>query len=251
MSINWKKTTLILLDILIGVYLVLAVTAFNKPDVKATVCSEVKINLAKDILEGFLTPDEVKQLLQKKQLYPIAKPMKEINTRAIEEYLKASPYIETAECYKTQSGHICIDIHQRMPVMRVLADNGDNYYLDNNGNILPGDLRYANNTVVATGTISRSYAKKSLTELGNIIAADPFWQSQIVQINVTHDGVEMIPRVGNHVIWIGKPVDINRKLDRLRKFYKYGLSHAGWNKYERISVEFDNQIVCKKVRNKR
>jgi cell division protein FtsQ len=95
-------------------------------------------------------------------------------------------------------------------------------------------------------TLSRAYAKKSLTELGNIIAADPFWQSQIVQVNVTRDGVELIPRVGDHIIWIGKPVDIEKKLDRLRKFYKYGLSHAGWNKYERISVEFDNQIVCKK-----
>ena len=31
-----------------------------------------------------------------------------------------------------------------------------------------------------------------------------------------------------------------------RKFYQYGLSQAGWNKYSRISVEFDNQIICKR-----
>ena len=251
MVFNWKKTLIIVVDVVIAVYLVMAATVFNRPVEKATVCSEVKIDIAQGSGEGFLNPAEVKRLLERQQLYPLNQPLQFVSTRQIEEALEKSPFVDQAECYKTQSGHICIDIHQRMPVMRVLADNGDNYYLDNNGNILPGDLRYANNTVVATGTISRSYAKKSLTELGNIIAADPFWQSQIVQINVTHDGVEMIPRVGNHVIWIGKPVDIDRKLDRLRKFYKYGLSHAGWNKYERISVEFDNQIVCKKVRNKR
>ena len=35
-------------------------------------------------------------------------------------------------------------------------------------------------------------------------------------------------------------------MDRLEKFYKYGLSQAGWNKYSYINVEFDNQIICKK-----
>ncbi len=39
---------------------------------------------------------------------------------------------------------------------------------------------------------------------------------------------------------------INKKLTRLEKFYKYGLSQAGWNKYSYINLEFDNQIICKK-----
>ena len=37
-----------------------------------------------------------------------------------------------------------------------------------------------------------------------------------------------------------------KKMDRLKKFYKYGLSQAGWNKYSYIDLEFDNQIICKK-----
>ena len=39
---------------------------------------------------------------------------------------------------------------------------------------------------------------------------------------------------------------IEKKLTRLEKFYKYGLSQAGWNKYSYINLEFDNQIICKK-----
>jgi cell division protein FtsQ len=37
-----------------------------------------------------------------------------------------------------------------------------------------------------------------------------------------------------------------KKMNRLEKFYKYGLSEAGWNKYAYINLEFDNQIICKK-----
>ena len=32
MRINWKKTIIILLDLMLGVYLTFAITKFNKPD---------------------------------------------------------------------------------------------------------------------------------------------------------------------------------------------------------------------------
>ena len=74
-----------------------------------------------------------------------------------------------------------------------------------------------------------------------------FWQNQIEQINVLADGsIEIAPRVGEHIIYLGSPTNIEKKLQRLEKFYRYGLSEAGWNKYSYISVEFDNQIICKK-----
>jgi cell division protein FtsQ len=73
----------------------------------------------------------------------------------------------------------------------------------------------------------------------------------------------LIPRVGNHIIYIGNLPEtnlidkreqaindfVNKKMNRLEKFYKYGLSQAGWNKYSYINIEFDNQIICKKHQN--
>jgi cell division protein FtsQ len=46
------------------------------------------------------------------------------------------------------------------------------------------------------------------------------------------------------------PTGMDKKLERMRKFYLYGLNKAGWNKYSSISVEFDNQIICKRVKEK-
>jgi cell division protein FtsQ len=246
MSINWKHTALIAVDIAIAVYLVLAVTVFNTPTEKASVCTEVKIDIADGITKGFLTADEVKRLLQRQQLYPMAQPMHAVNTRLMEEALAASPFVEQVQCYKTQGGHVCIDIEQRLPVMRVMANNGDNYYIDIQGNILP-NTQYANDLIVATGWIDRKYARRVLAPLANELACSHFWQTQIEQLHVLFDGsLEMVPRVGDHLVYLGAPVNIDDKLSRLLKFYKYGLSVAGWNKYKRISLEFDNQIVCKK-----
>jgi cell division protein FtsQ len=246
MSFNWKKSIIVVFDIVIAAYLILAVTAFNKPAERATVCSEVKIDIDDEMPDGFLNANEIKKILEKQQLYPLAKPMMAVNARDIEETLRKNPFVQQAECYKAQNGHVCISLKQRMPIMHVMADNGDNYYVDIHGSILP-ETRFASDLLVTTGHITKKYAQKTLTPVVNEIVRDKFWQSQIVQIHVLDDGsLEVVPRVGDHIVYLGAPIDIPRKLERLRKFYLYGLNQAGWNKYAYISVEFDNQIICKK-----
>jgi hypothetical protein len=105
----------------------------------------------------------------------------------------------------------------------------------------------ADTVIIATGAITKAYAEKWLAPLSNIVLQDPFWKNQVVQYHVLNDGsIEMMPRVGGHVIYLGQPTNVEKKLSRMQKFYRYGLMQAGWNKYSRVSVEFDNQIICKR-----
>ena len=243
---NWKKIGILTADIILGVYLVLAITAFNRPDDQNAVCREVKINITDGAGNGFLNVNEVKMQLQHAKIYPLGDRMSDVCTRQIEEVLLKSPLVEHVECYKTQSGRIYINLTQRIAVMRIIANNGESYYIDNLGAIIPSNNN-STDLVVATGDIKRKYAQTALKQFGLLLLDDPFWHSQIEQINVLSDGsVEMIPRVGDHIAYLGQPVNVAGKLERLRKFYRYGLSQAGWNKYSRISVEFDNQIICKR-----
>ena len=143
-----------------------------------------------------------------------------------------------------------------------LADTASAHraYQEHQGGIMPNS-KYTSDLIIATGYISRKYARNYLSFLAIELMKDDFWRNQIVQVNVLPNlGVELVPRVGEHIIYIGalpqsnKPGErhqliadyITVKLNRLQKFYKYGLSQAGWNKYSYIDVEFDNQIICKK-----
>lgn len=249
MSVNWKKSLFAVCDIVIAAYLLLAVTAFNKPEADPSHCTEVKIDIMQNSVEGFMTAGEIKKILSQNNLYPLKRPMVDISPRQIEEALQKSPFVERVECYKTQSGHVCINIKQRIPVVRVMADNGENYYVDTYGNMMP-ENSYVTDLIIATGAINRKYARTILTRVANYILQDKFWKNQIVQMNVLPDGtMEVVPRVGDHIVYLGAPKEIDKKLERLRKFYLYGLNKAGWGKYSYINVEFNNQIICK--RNKR
>ena len=227
----------------------MAVTSFNKPDIVATHCTEVKTDIEQNIVDGFLTADEICKMLRQEKVYPLSLPMHDISARKIEETLLKSPFVEKAEVYKTQSGEVCIQVRQRVPVVKVMADNGECYYIDSHASVMP-ENRFVNDLIIATGHISRKYAQTYLSRVANCIMQDKFWQNQIVQINVLPDlTMELVPRVGDHIIFIGTPLGVAKKLERMRKFYLYGLNKAGWNKYSYINVEFDNQIICKK-RNK-
>lgn len=246
MTINWKKITIVLVDMVLAVYLVLAITAFNCPDESSNVCREVNIHIEDGSVKGFLDQEEIKTLLQRARCYPVGDQMSNVDVRVIEEQLQKNPFVKNAQCYKTQTGHVNITVDQRLPVIRVKADNGDDYYVDAHGNIMP-NTHFASNLVVATGAIHQKYAQKVLKDIGCYLLNTPLWCNQVEQLNVLADGsIEMVPRVGDHIVYLGSPSNLERKLTRLEKFYKYGLSKVGWNKYSYIDVEFDNQIICKK-----
>ena len=246
MSVNWKNSIIIVIDAVLAVYLLVAVTVYNKPESEDVVCTRVDIRIADGLVNGFLDNVEVESQLKTNRLYPLGQPLSQVDVRNIEESLQRNPFVKEAQCYKTQGGKVIILLTQRLPVMRVKAENGDDYYLDGNGNVMPR-TRYTSDLIVATGHISRDYAKTYLATMGEDLLHNRFWNNQIEQLHVLQDGsMELVPRVGDHIVYLGSPTDIPQKLTRLEKFYRYGLNVAGWNKYSYINLEFNNQIICKK-----
>ncbi|MBR5085360.1 MAG: cell division protein FtsQ [Prevotella sp.] len=260
MSIKWKTVSYVVLDTILAVYLILAITSFTMPDHQRETCNEVKISISDEENYGFLSAYDIKTILEEKGLYPQTSPLNEVDTRKIEETLENNSFVDKVECYKTISGTVNIKVNQRMPFIRVMADNGDNYYLDKDGNMMQGE-GYTSDLIIATGNISRQYAKDYLAPVSRFITASDFWRYQIEQINILSNGdMEIVPRVGNHSVKIGRLPQykdkerrdqeiekfLDHKLQRLEKFYVYGLTKIGWNKYKYINIEFDNQIICTK-----
>lgn len=238
-----KKIFILLFLLLIAAYLIVAVTVLNAKPVQQ-ICKGMELVIKDSIDYGFITQKEVLSLLNKKKLSPIGKEVSSINTRLLEDELRSHPLVDNAECFHTPNGRIGIEITQRLPILRIMATDGDNYYIDEKGKIMPLSNSAANVAIV-TGMVDRTFATKELYKFGIYLQQNPLWKAQIQQINVTPTKeLELIPRVGEHVIFLGKPENYEQKFERLEKFYRKALNQIGWNKYSRISLEFDNQIIC-------
>lgn len=209
-------------------------------------CTSVAMLVTDSAHAGFITEAEVRKILEKNRLYPVGREMDSIDSQLIETTLQKNPFISKAVCYKTPGGRVNVAVTQRLPLLRVMNAAGDDYYMDEKGYVMR-PMNYVADIAVVTGHADRNFTRKYLVPIGMELRDNPFWDRQIEQINVTEDKeVELVPRVGDQIIHLGAPTDISKKLANLRKFYERVLPVVGWNKYSRIDLEFENQIICTK-----
>lgn len=239
--------TFIKLILLVGiiVYLCFAFVDFSS-HADTTTCRQVNFTVADSSHAGFITAEEADRLLRNSGLYPVGRQMDKVDGAAIEQALRRNSFIDSVQCYKSPGGVLNVLIQQRLPLLRVMADNGDDYYIDEHGHLM-NPQGYSADLVVATGCISRPFAQKQLVQLGNFLRDDPFWNNQIEQIYVTpQQHLTLVPRVGGHTIDFGDTDSISLKFRNLYTFYTKVLPQVGWNKYSEISVEHVSQIVGRK-----
>lgn len=225
------------------VYSVLGMTNRHE-DVR--LCSGVDLHITDSLHFDLIDEDMVLSLLKEHSLDPIGSPLEVIDVEAIEQTLALHPLVGKAQCYKTGGDMLRINLSGKVPLVRVLNNRGQDFYVDSHGEIL-SQHSLAVQLPVATGYIDREFASKELLEVVRAIDRSEFWKAQVEQINVTSDKqIELVPRVGDHLLILGTADNIEDKLERLVNFYEKGLDNVGWNKYRSISVAYENQVVCKK-----
>ncbi|MBK7935937.1 MAG: hypothetical protein IPJ82_02085 [Lewinellaceae bacterium] len=149
-----------------------------------------------------------------------------------------------------------VTIIQREPLVRILDNNGGNYYLDKNGVKMPASKNFAARVLVATGNLApytaefRNKRKSTLKDLFNLtqtLMADEFLASFIQQVHVNNAGdFILVPLIGDQKIVLGSTRKLEDKLRRLKIFYQEGMPYEGWRKYETINLKYNGQVVCKK-----
>ena len=229
----------------------------------AVTCDNIVICIKDSLDKQFVTRRDVIRIIN--QVNDTIKGRRFANIRSadIENQLLKHPAIKSAELYQTVEGDLRIEVRQRKPVVRIIDMGGRHYYIDDEGYFIPAGLNYTEHVLVVNGHISAelyrrgalhktdSLADASLLKgvygLAGYMNDDEFWHAQIVQIYVnSKKELELIPRLGAHVILFGTPDNYTDKLFRLETVYKKGLNSQGWNKYESINLKYNNQVVCTK-----
>jgi cell division protein FtsQ len=226
-------------------------------------CSGISINIKDSSEYHFLTKRDILNLIDEKNTRVLGQPVRNISLLEIENRIAGLRELKTAEVYMTIDGELHVYIDQRDPVMRVMANNGGDYFVDEEGvvvrrrnlytprlHIVGGNVNISSamlNGISVLDTSIKNSSLKDIYPLVIFINGDSFWSAQIDQIYVDNDDeIDLIPRTGNHMIHLGTTENFEGKLRNLEAFYKKVLPVVGWNKYELINLEFKDQIVCRR-----
>jgi cell division protein FtsQ len=174
----------------------------------------------------------------------------------MERVLEEDPFVAEADTYVDQHNILHVRVRQREPILRVLDNRGNNYYLDATGRRMPPSKNFAARVLVATGNIipyttdfrekKRNSLKDAFT-LATAIMNDEFLAPFIQQIHVNNAGdFVMVPLVGDQKIILGSVHKLDDKINRLKIFYRQGMPYAGWREYETINLKYTGQVVCRK-----
>jgi len=193
----------------------------------------------------------------------LGKPVREIPVSQIESKIKGMRELRDAEVYVGVDGTIHVYADQRDPIMRVIPDSGGDFFVDEDGvlvrkrnlynprlHIVGGNITITQKMLDGVSVLDTTIKNTILRDIYYLIKYiddDDFWSAQIDQIYVDgNDEIDLIPRVGNHVIHIGSAENLDAKLRNLQAFYDKVMPETGWNKYSVINLEYKDQIVCKR-----
>jgi len=248
---GWRKklTAFAWMLVACGVVLLLVAAATKKNEKK---CTDIDIYKTSESANVFVDEDVVRKILNSGNPV-IGKEISTINLHILEDRLKKDPWILNADLFFDNNQVLNVSITEREPVARVFTEQGSSFYVDKDGVRLPlTDKLYAV-VPVFTGFTSEkkilaspdSALLQQIVVMGSYILKDSFWNAQIGQIDIVPvNNFNITPVIGNQVIEFGDTTNMKMKFDKLFKFYRATYAKAGFEKYEKLNVKYEGQIVA-------
>ena len=248
---NWKKIFTQTLWILAGIgMIVLLGAAMQRKNQKQ--CMDIKIEITGVERHMFIDEKDVLHILN--SAGPVAgNKLSAINLKIMEAVLERNSWVKNAEMFLDNNQLLQVRIEERQPVARVFTLQGNSFYLDSAGMRLPLSERLSARVPVFTGFPSDkkmlahpdSALLQSIVQLGQYIIMDSFWMAHIAQIDITPQAnFELIPVLGDHLVALGNVNDLDSKFKRLYTFYRKAWLQNGINTYEKLDVQYNNQVVA-------
>ena len=234
MKNKFRILKILITVILFGFLLSFSLKRFNDKSME-----KVSVNMIKTQTPVyFIDEKEVKEIVKK--LNPTKK-IGDIDIPELEKKLNNLPSVDSANVYLNLNGNLNLDIQQKVPAFR-LNTNGKDVYVDHKGQEFPISKNYSFPCMLVTGDIEES-EYVSLAALVDKIDRDSFSKKYFIGISKNKEGYNLLTSEGNYKVEIGDLDRIDMKVKGFKTFVEKYLINQSPDKYTKISVKYDNQIV--------
>ena len=262
-----KKVFTIIFWVLFAVGLILIVFFANTENNNA-IAKKPDISIHVEGEHAFFTESELLDRLILKRLYQKNMKVNVVNVKKIEAAIIKMEEVKKVRAYKNIGNSWNIDVELRNPIARIFTLSQKAYYLDDEGFTMGRSSLHTAHVLVFSGFITENMEKASVKEIinndslksirklddiyriSNYVCKDSLMNALIGQVYLEKNGdFILIPLVGKQTILFGSANSdevVADKFNRLKVFYKEGMPHEGWEKYNTIIVKYEGQIVCRK-----
>jgi len=186
----------------------------------------------------FIDEKDVKDFIKKSNP---SKRIGDIDIPLLEKEVNNFPSVDSANVYLNLNGNLNVDIVQKVPAFR-LNKNGQDFYVDKKGNEFPISKNYSHPSMLVTGDVKRGEYLK-LAELVEKINKDDFSRKYFIGIKKEQNSYYLLTSEGNFRVEIGDLDHIEFKVKGFKAFVEKFLVYQDPQKYSKVSVRYDNQIV--------
>ena len=168
-----------------------------------------------------------------------------ISLSRIEQEIDKNTYVEKSQVYMKIGQELNVDIKQKEPIARLITSDSI-FYLDKNSNFMSLSKLKSSNVPLIFG-FSEYSDLKYLTEISLMIKKDEFLNKNISQIFIKDDQkIDLKIRGNNTIIEFGNNNRLKNKIQNLKAFYNRAISKNEIDKYKKINLRFENQVVVVK-----
>lgn len=247
------RREIILTIVLIGIFGLIAFTTGRGGS--DGVVRDVRIIIENNAGNHVLEEEDVFRLMQLDRENLLGASFRTLNLRQLEQRIRSNRWVEDADVYSDLKDNLFVEVNLRRAIARFAQPDGSGAFIAEDGTIMSVPQRYPIRTVLVSGPGSVQLMRKEnlyqddygnkLMGLLHALHANEFWHAQIAQLIISPKGkITMQPQVGSQRIEFGLPEQVEKKLNKLEIFFTRILPTRGWNRYERVNVEFENQIIA-------
>jgi cell division protein FtsQ len=240
--------------ILTAIIVVVAIIAFTERKQGDVSIKDISIKIDNLQENHFLDESDILKLMELKKENLTGPRIDRVNLKGIETKIRKQPFIKNADLYSDLKGNLVVRAELRRPIARIVRNDGPDGYIAEDGTIMPVSEKFTSRVILVSGSYVAQILKQAnmnekeetqrILHLINNIREDEFWNAQIAQLDIdSKSRITFFPQVGDEKIEFGKADNPEVKFKKLMIFYKEILPRTGWNKYSRVNLEYEGQIV--------
>ena len=233
MKNKWRILKILVTVAVFGFLLSFSLKRFNEKPL-----DNISVKMSDKSPVYFVDEKDIKTIVER---YNTTKKVGDIDIPSLEKKLNELPAVDSANVYLSLDGKLHLDILQRVPVFR-LNNGGKGFYVDKDGTEFPISKNYSHPCMLVSGDVKKKEYLK-LVELIDKIDKDSFCKNYFAGITKENGNFNLITNEGLYKVELGDLDHIEFKIKGFKTFVEKFLVNQNPEKYSKISVKYDNQIV--------